>query len=75
VERGGMTERDKQDAVSMGAMTIRQAIEFAGVKRTFLYHCMTDKKLPYIKLGTRRLIPRKALEQFLADHLLQREVH
>ena len=49
-----------------GTMDVAAACEFTGIRRTKLYSLMTSGELPYTQLGTRRLIPRKALVRLLA---------
>ena len=56
--------------VREGAMTIEEAIRFTGVGRPFLYEAMSRGELPYIKMGAARRIPRRALELWLAKHLM-----
>lgn len=53
-----------------GALPINDAVEWSGVSRSKLYIAMTEGKLPYIKLGKRRLIPRRALRDYLARRLV-----
>jgi excisionase family DNA binding protein len=53
---------------SEGALTIGGAIEFTGIGRSTLYALMGRGELPYTKVGTRRLIPRRALVALLAAH-------
>jgi len=46
--------------------------ELLGVGRSFVYALLAKHQLESIKLGRRRLIPRAALETFIAA---QRELH
>lgn len=52
-----------------GTVGIDDAIKFTGMKRTLLYDLMTKGELQYVKVGARRLIPRKALVGLLASRL------
>lgn len=62
-----------EEALSMvrdGAMTIQEAMRFAGVSRSTLYEAMARGELAFVKIGTARRIPRRALELWLARHLV-----
>lgn len=58
------------ELVKEGAMTIPEAMRFAGVGRSLLYEEMAAGRLAYIKIGNARRIPRRALELWLAKHLM-----
>lgn len=58
------------ELVKEGAMTIPEAMRFAGVGRSLLYEEMAAGRLAYIKIGNARRIPRRALEEWLARHLV-----
>jgi len=49
-----------------GAMTISRAVEFSGIGRTRMFALIKDGRLPVLRVGTRTLVPRKALVEFLA---------
>lgn len=53
-----------------GAVSVSEAQAITGLGRTFLYGAMQRGELPYVKIGSARRIPRRALEQWLADHLM-----
>jgi excisionase family DNA binding protein len=57
------------DLLRDGAITIDEAVAWSGIRRTRLYSAMADGRLPYVQSGRRRLIPRDALREFLADGL------
>lgn len=57
-----------------GAMTVAQALVFSGIGRTRLYRLMADGELPYARVGTRRLIPRRALVDLLTRSV-DRQTH
>jgi len=61
---------EREAAVADGAFVIREATEFSGISRTSLYSAMDAGHLAYVKVNRRRLIPRAALKQFLADRLV-----
>ncbi len=61
------------EALSMvreGAMSVEEAMSFTGMGRSSLYEAMARGELPYIKIGAGRRIPRRALELWLAKHLM-----
>ncbi len=49
-----------------GAVTVAEAVRFSGIGRTQLYDLMTAGRLPFTKVGSRRLIPRRGLVDLLA---------
>ena len=44
-----------------------EAAEMCGLSKTTLYICMNDGRLPYVKVGHRRLILLTDLEEFLVS--------
>jgi excisionase family DNA binding protein len=52
-----------------GAVSIEEARRFSGIGRTALYGLMQSGRLPFAKIGARRLVPRRALVQLLAEGL------
>ena len=58
------------DAVEDGCMSIREACTFTGLSRSHLYDSMDHGRLRFVKMGRRRLIPRRALVQWLADNVV-----
>lgn len=52
-----------------GSFGIEEARKFSGLGRTALYEAMCRGELPYVKAGARRLIPRRALIEWLARGL------
>ncbi len=68
------TDADGESAARLelladGAKTVRQACEFLGVSRSWLYEQMEGGLLPWVKLGRRRVIPKRALVEFAAERL------
>ena len=63
-------EQELVRLVRDGAMTIPEAMRFAGVGRSLLYEEMAAGRLPFLKIGNARRIPRRALEEWLAKHLV-----
>jgi excisionase family DNA binding protein len=52
--------------VADGMLGIEDAVQFADLGRTFLYAAMDRGDLAYVKCGRRRLIPKRALVEYLA---------
>lgn len=50
------------------ALRIPDAVSASGLGHTTLYEAMHDGRLPFVKVGARRLIMRADLEAFLARH-------
>ncbi|OUM99331.1 MAG: hypothetical protein BAA04_09720 [Firmicutes bacterium ZCTH02-B6] len=59
------------ELVRDGAMTIAEACRFAGVGRSYIYEAMARGELPFLKIGAARRIPRRALEEWLARHIVR----
>ncbi len=45
---------------------VAEAAEMLGIGRTNAYYLITDGKIRSVKIGARRLVPREALEEFVA---------
>ena len=57
------------DLVSDGCLSLKEAARISQLSRAYLYQLMRGGKLLYLKVGSRRLIPRRALLDFLAGHV------
>lgn len=64
------TEAPAPSICSDGTLSLPEAIEFTGLGRSELYLRMDDGRLPFVKHGRRRLIPRRALVQMLEAGLV-----
>jgi excisionase family DNA binding protein len=53
-----------------GAVGLDEAATLTGVKRSKLYELMGQGKLAYAKIGSRRLIPRRALTALIASNIV-----
>jgi excisionase family DNA binding protein len=53
-----------------GALGLPEASAFTGLGRSKLYELMDSGRLAYVKEGTRRLIPKRALQELLASCLI-----
>lgn len=60
------TWNDKAALTAEGCIRVAEAVRFAGLGRTQLYVLMSHG-LPFIKAGSARLIPRKAIVDLLAE--------
>jgi excisionase family DNA binding protein len=60
----------EQELLGDGCFTIEEAVRFSGLGRSFLYEQMKAGRLPYVKVGAARRVPRRALQRFLAEHLV-----
>jgi excisionase family DNA binding protein len=58
------------DLLAKGTLTVQKAVVEYGIGRTRLYSLMMDGTLPYSQIGSRRLIPRQALENLIAKNLI-----
>lgn len=64
-----MTDVDVDALVAEGATGPAEAARFLGICRSKLYQEMDAGRIPYLKVGTRRLIPKAALRRYLAERL------
>ena len=46
---------------------VTEAAELLGIGRTNVYYLMNEGRLGSVRIGSRRLIPRAALESFVAE--------
>jgi excisionase family DNA binding protein len=53
-----------------GVMTVPEGQEFSRLSRSALYALMERGELPYVKLGKRRMIPRRALIEMMRRGLV-----
>lgn len=69
--KSGYIERPAHDeVVGSGLVAISDACAFlGGVSRAFLYSEMERGHLPFVKIGRRRMVPRKALVKYAAARL------
>jgi excisionase family DNA binding protein len=56
-----------------GVMTVPEGQEFSRLSRSALYALMERGELPYVKLGKRRMIPRRALIEMMRRGLVARQ--
>jgi excisionase family DNA binding protein len=48
-------------------MTVDQAAVYLGISRAFAFRMVSAGEIPSVRLGRRILVPRAALEQWLAN--------
>lgn len=54
-------KQSRQQLVGDGLTNVREAAAFLGLGRTKVYNLMDTGQLPWVKIGTARRIPRRAL--------------
>lgn len=62
-----------EELVADGLCTVNEAVQFWGVKKSLVYAMMERGDIPYVRIGRRRLIPRRFLMQFAAENLVVRK--
>ena len=50
------------------SVSVEEAARLLGLGRSNLFKLMESGELRSVKVGSRRLVPRRALEEFLAGH-------
>ena len=68
-EPEAVTLTPDEEVCSLGAMSVEAAAEFTHICRSDLYVAMDSGKLPFLKIGKSRKIPRLPLIRFLAEHV------
>ncbi len=57
------------EALAYGCLSLPEAVRFSSVGRSTIYGAMESGVLPFVKIGRRRLVPRRALVEWLASGL------
>ena len=60
---------NRDDLFDEGTMQIKDAVAWSGIGRSRLYEAMSKGDLPFVKVGERRLIPKRGLKAYLAGRL------
>jgi excisionase family DNA binding protein len=60
------------EMIEDGAFAIPEAQRFSTLSRATIYNLMESGELPYIKMGRRRAIPRRALIEMMSRGLVDR---
>ncbi len=55
-----------------GAVSVKEATRLLSVSRSLLYAMMESGKLAYARIGRRRVIPRKAIQEVIAANMVLR---
>lgn len=63
------THSDRSELLIDGAMQVAEAVTWSGIGRSRLYVAMNCGALPFLKVGSRRLIPKAGLRDYLALHV------
>ena len=66
-----MTRDEAMELVQEGCASVDEAARFLGIRRAKLYLEMAAGRLRYLKIGRRRVIPWRALREYLADRALE----
>ena len=64
-----MVESEESELLEEGAMQIKDAVAWSGISRSRLYEAMAQGDLPFVRVGERRLIPKRGLKTYLASRL------
>jgi len=52
-------------------MSISEASEFLGLKKSTLYKYCCSRKVPFVKINSRVLFSREKLEEWIASHIVE----
>jgi len=66
---GNASQARREDIAADGAVSVAEAAVFVGLGLTELYARMNAGELPFVKLGRRRVIPKRALVAMLAANM------
>lgn len=62
--------KTREALVGDGCLSVKEAAKQSGFSTWVLYEAIKVRALPYVEVGRRKVIPRKALREFLADRLV-----
>lgn len=62
----------RKELAADGFLTVHEAENFSGLRKSKLYGLMSAGELAYAKIGSSRRIPRRALIEFLAKSIVMR---
>jgi hypothetical protein len=63
------TPAELRDLVADGCFSVKDAAAFAGMSRSRIYELIGSGQLLTFSEGTRRIVPRRALQEYLARRL------
>lgn len=64
---------NKRELIEGGLLSVPEAARFLTVCRTTLYKLMDSGRVAYVKIGSRRMVPRGELVRLAADGLVARD--
>ena len=50
------------------AYSIPEAASVIGVSKSYMYTLIQKNKIPYVKVGSRKIVPKVSLEQWLQEN-------
>ena len=60
---------EREDLVSAGLMSVKEAAKFLSISRSKLYELMNEGELQFVKIGRSRRVPRRAVTELAARGL------
>ena len=63
-------QTNAEELVRDGMSSIPDACQYLGIRRSLLYRLMERGELPWAKIGSRRVIPWRALRRYAAERLV-----
>lgn len=69
-EKIGDSAAHRRALLEDGTMNVKDAVAFTGFGKSVIYEAMDDGTLPHVQRGRRKVIPRRALIEWLADRLV-----
>src|SRR5688500_2251743 len=69
VEPGDNMEREEQDLLAEGLMTVKQVCEYLQYSESAVWKLMADGHLCFTKVGGARRIPRVAVKRLVASRM------
>lgn len=61
---------EREHLCADGLLTVAEATQFIGLGKSMLYQLMERGRLPYVRIGRARRIPKRALVQLAAGNLV-----
>ena len=51
--------------------SIPEAAEVLGISKSYMYMLIKEKKVPYIEIGNRKLVPKTMLEEWIINNTVK----
>jgi excisionase family DNA binding protein len=64
------TGLSREELAADGAVSVAEAHAFVGLSESQFYVLMDRGEIPFVKSGRRRLVPKRALVEYLAKHMV-----